>query len=146
MFTGDRSGEWLFRALHRSGFANQAECSSADDGLTLDGCLITAICHCAPPDNKPTPQEIDNCSPFLIESIDETPWRVLVCLGGMSWNRVGRIIGAPRLPKFGHGVESLRSDGRIVIASYHPSQQNTFTGKLTEPMLDAIFQRARGLL
>ena len=92
------------------------------------------------------PEEIDNCSPFLEETMNDTPWRVIVCLGGISWNRVSRILGPPPLPKFGHGVEAALPDRRLVIASYHPSQQNTFTGRLTEPMLDAIFKRARVLL
>ncbi len=151
MFTGDRSGEWLFRALHKAGFANQPQCSSPDDGLALLDCAITAVCHCAPPDNKPTIEELANCRPWLAETIDAVQPRVLVCLGGIAWKAVlsearRRTWQSGRLPKFGHGVQAPLSEGRWLIGSYHPSQQNTFTGKLTEPMLDAVFSAARKLL
>jgi uracil-DNA glycosylase family 4 len=118
---------------------------SADDGLRLDGCLITAVCHCAPPDNKPKPDEVENCSPFLRETLEKTPWKVVMCLGHLAYVNVGRSLSV-QLPKFGHGIETKLEDGRAVLASYHPSQQNTFTGRLTEPMFDSIFTRARILL
>jgi len=135
MFTGDRSGEWLYRALYKAGVATQPYSDSADDGMTLRGALIAATCHCAPPDNKPTPEEIANCSGYLRRLLPERDWVSILCLGSIAWNHVHRLLGVTP-PKFGHGVESLVGTVRIV-GSYHPSQQNTFTGKLTEPMLDS---------
>jgi len=126
VFTGDRSGDWLFRAMHRAGLANQPHSVSADDGLALTGAWVTAAVRCAPPANKPTTLERDTC---------EAVWRVL--------RQLGTALPVPR-PRFGHGVE-VPTGGPVVLCSFHPSQQNTFTGKLTEPMLDQIFLRARTL-
>lgn len=130
MFTGDRSGEWLYRALYKAGIANHPNTLSRSDGMKLTGALIAATAHCAPPANKPTPEEIGNCSSYLTSLLQGRNWEAILCLGSIAWNQVHRLLGI-RPPKFGHGVVS----GKIV-ASYHPSQQNTFTGKLTETMLD----------
>lgn len=152
MFTGDRSGDWLFRALHRAGFANQPEATRVDDGLELDDLLITAAVRCAPPQNKPTTEERDRCAPWLTEELDlMTAVRVIVCLGSFSYTQTLRILGENRIaiprprPRFGHGVEVPLSDGPTIVCSYHPSQQNTFTGKLTEEAFDAVWTRARAL-
>lgn len=138
MFTGDRSGDWLFRALHKAAVANQPSSQHADDGLKLKGAIIAAVCHCAPPDNKPTPGEIRTCSGYLTELLTTRSWLSILCLGSISWNQVHRLLGA-KPPKFGHGAIS-KADGVRIVASYHPSQQNTFTGKLTETMLDAAIE------
>lgn len=145
MFTGDRSGDFLYAALHRTGFASQPESVSVDDGQRLDGAWITAPVRCAPPANKPTTAERDACRPFLERELALVPVRVFVPLGGFAYEGLCRILGVARRPPFAHGVELHLPDGRWIIASYHVSQQNTFTGKLTEPMLDAVFTRARML-
>lgn len=135
MFTGDRSGEWLYRALHKAGVANQPTAVSAADGLKLTGVLITAVAHCAPPDNKPTRDEIANCRPFLERVLLSRQWESVLCLGSVAWEAVFRLHGE-RPPRFGH-LALWQIKAIPIVASYHPSQQNTFTGKLTEPMFDA---------
>ena len=140
VFTGDRSGDWLFRALHRAGYANQPESVSIDDGLELTGAYIAAAVRCAPPANKPTPEERDTCLPYL-----EREWallrdvRVVVVLGQFAYQVVAGMSGLRPRPRFGHGVEVALPDGKTLICSYHPSQQNTFTGVLTEAMFDEVF-------
>jgi uracil-DNA glycosylase family 4 len=146
MFTGDRSGDWLFGALHRAGFANQSTSMRRDDGLRLTGAYISACVHCAPPANKPTLQERDTCLPYLARELRQlTHVKVIVCLGKFAYDGVASLLGFKRRPAFGHGVEVPLPDGRTIICSFHPSQQNTFTGKLTLPMFDAVFERAREL-
>ncbi len=146
VFTGDRSGDWLFRAMHRAGMANQATSVSVDDGLRLDGAWVTAVVKCAPPGNKPEPAERDNCAQFLDRELGLlTAVRVVVCLGGFAYEAACRQWGVRPRPKFGHGVEVPTESGMILLCSFHPSQQNTFTGRLTESMLDAVFSRARQL-
>ncbi|MGZ3704834.1 MAG: uracil-DNA glycosylase [Bdellovibrionota bacterium] len=144
MFTGDRSGDWLFRALHKAGFANQAEAVNAQDGLQLKDCWITASAHCAPPDNKPFPAELARCSRYLDEELAVmTQAKVYLVLGGIALNALWPRVGIGKRPKFGHGAEAELADGRTLLMSYHPSQQNTFTGRLTEPMFDRVFIKAR---
>jgi uracil-DNA glycosylase family 4 len=152
IFTGDRSGDWLFGSLHRTGYANQATSARADDGLRLRGAYIAAAVRCAPPANKPTPDERDRCLPYLVRELALLERvRVILVLGKFAYDATARLLadaGSP-LPKprppFAHGVEA-RSDRYVVLGCFHPSQQNTFTGKLTEPMLDGIFERARALV
>lgn len=151
MFTGDRSGQWLYRALHRAGFANQSSFESASDGLKLIDCLITATAHCAPPDNKPMPDEIGNCEGFLRRTFQLTQPKVIIALGSIAWSATFTELKKQNRwekskPAFGHGAEVELEDGTLVIGSYHPSQQNTFTGRLTEPMFDSIFSRAKMIL
>jgi uracil-DNA glycosylase family 4 len=150
MFTGDRSGEWLYRALHKAGFANQRRSIAREDGLELIDCAITAVCHCAPPGNKPTIEEVANCRPWLAETIDQVQPRVLLALGQIAWQNVlaearRRSWHTGKLPRFGHCALVELAGGRWIVGSYHPSQQNTFTGKLTEKMLDAVFAEVRRL-
>ena len=150
MFTGDRSGDWLYRALHRAGFASQPTSTDASDGLTLSDCLITAAIHCAPPQNKPTPDEMAECRPYFLDELNRLKrLRVVVALGQIGFSTYLRArtelgLKNPRpLPKFGHATAVDLDGGITVIGSYHPSQQNTFTGRLTEPMLDQVFEMAR---
>jgi uracil-DNA glycosylase len=146
IFTGDRSGDWLYRSMHRAGLASQPTSVHRDDGLRLHGAYVTAAVRCAPPANKPLPAERDNCHPYLLRELallDRV--RVLVCLGSFAYEAVARATGLRPRPRFGHGVEVPVAAGRTVVCSFHPSQQNTFTGRLTEPMLDAVFVRAAEL-
>jgi uracil-DNA glycosylase len=158
VFTGDRSGDWLYRAMHRAGLANQATSTHRGDGLALSGAYVTAAVRCAPPANKPLPEERDRCRPWLLaEWACLAPTvRVVVCLGKFAYDAVGAIVDLPSpRPRFGHGVEvattardaapGAAGSGPTVVCSFHPSQQNTFTGRLTEPMLDAVFNRAVAL-
>jgi uracil-DNA glycosylase family 4 len=151
MFTGDRSGDWLYAALHRAGYANRPQSSRRDDGLLLRGAYVTAVVRCAPPANKPTPLERDRCLPYLARELALLQrCQTLVALGAFAWDgalRALREMGCepPRpKPRFAHGAEAKVGEWAL-LGCYHPSQQNTFTGRLTEPMLDATFARAREL-
>jgi uracil-DNA glycosylase family 4 len=147
MFTGDRSGDWLFAALFAAGFASQPTSTAADDGLTLQGAYITATVHCAPPDNKPNPDERSNCAPYLSRELALLiRAKVVVALGQVAWNALASHYDMRPRPRFGHLAEATLPDGRRLLGSYHPSQQNTFTGKLTVPMLDAVFTRANEVI
>jgi uracil-DNA glycosylase len=148
VFTGDRSGDWLFAALHRAGLANRSVSIRAGDGLRLSDAYIAAAVRCAPPQNAPTPVERDRCLPYLERELKLlTRLRVIVVLGGFAYAVAWRVLGtsgrplpSPR-PRFAHGVEVTAGD-IMILGCYHPSQQNTFTGRLTEPMLDAVLDRA----
>lgn len=149
VFTGDRSGDWLYAALHRAGFANQPTSRERDDGLALSGAYVSCVVRCAPPGNRPVPAERDRCLGYLARELAALrQLRAIVALGGFAWDGVlaaaaqlGHPIPRPR-PQFGHGAETTIGPWRL-LASYHVSQQNTFTGRLTEPMLDSVFTRAR---
>jgi len=143
MFTGDRSGDVLFASLHRCGIASQASSTARDDGLTLRGAWITAPVRCAPPANRPTTDERDACAPFLSRELALIPWRAVLALGAFGWDAVVRHIGVsgPR-PRFGHGARATLAGGQPLLGSYHVSQQNTFTGRLTPDMLDAVVRDA----
>jgi uracil-DNA glycosylase family 4 len=151
MFTGDRSGDWLYRALHKAGFASHPAARSRDDGMKLRDCAITASCHCAPPANKPAPAELLHCRDWLEATFDLLPVKVFLALGQIAWRTIvaesrrrGWLIGPS--PQFGHGAQIKLAGGRWLLGSYHPSQQNTFTGRLTERMFDRVFRIARELL
>lgn len=152
VFTGDRSGDWLYRALHKAGFANQPTSVSRDDGLKLNDCFITATVKCAPPDNKPTLEEINRCSSYLAWELSHLKQaRVFLALGKIGFDAIWDFLknqgeAQGRRPDFGHDRATKLDSGRWLLASYHPSQQNTFTGKLTEPMFDSVFAAARRLL
>jgi uracil-DNA glycosylase len=158
IFTGDRSGDWLYAALHRAGLANQPTSEALDDGLELDGAYVTAVNRCPPPQNRPTTEERDNCLPYLARELRLLRHAdVLVALGSFAWagcllalTELGAEVPRPR-PRFGHGAEAAIASPRgdrvawSLLGCFHPSQQNTFTGRLTEPMLDAVFARAKEL-
>ena len=152
VFTGDRSGDWLYGSMHRTGFANQATSVRAGDGLRLDGAFVGAAVRCAPPANKPLPAERDECLPYAGEELALMPRvAVMLCLGGFAWDAALRLLAAgghpiarPR-PPFGHAAEHATLGAPMLLGCYHPSQQNTFTGRLTEAMLDDVFVRAREL-
>ena len=149
MFTGDRSGDWLFAALHAGGFANQPTSVGRDDGLELHDCFLAAAVRCAPPANKPTPAERDTCLPWTAAEIKLLPEvRVVLCLGALAWDAALRLradLGEPvprPKPRFAHGAE-LCGERLVLLGCFHPSQQNTFTGRLTVGMMEAVFARAR---
>ena len=146
VFTGDRSGDWLYAALHRAGFANQPTSTHSGDGLRLDGAFIAAAVRCAPPANRPLPVERDNCLPYASEELRLLAGvRVIVCLGGFAWDAATRLYALRPRPRFGHGAEYPITGGPALLGCFHPSQQNTFTGRLTERMLDDVFERAQAL-
>jgi uracil-DNA glycosylase len=143
VFTGDRSGDWLFASMYRTGFANRPESLHAGDGLELRGTWVAAAVRCAPPANKPLPEERDNCLPYAAEELRLIQPAVIVCLGKFAWDAACVLLGIRPRPRFGHLAEHRTEGGPVLLGSFHPSQQNTFTGKLTEPMLDAVFEEAR---
>lgn len=141
MFSGDRSGDWLYAALHSAGLANTPDSRDMTNGLTLSNVLITATCHCAPPDNKPTREEIENCAPYLASLLANNQFRAVLCLGSLAWTSALSHFKVRPKPKFGHGCETVADSGQTLLGSYHPSQQNTFTGRLTRDMLDDVVAR-----
>lgn len=150
MFTGDRSGDWLYRAMFRAGFANQPTSIDIDDGLELTNAFVTSPVKCAPPANKPTPAERDTCRPFLDRELAVLDTKVFIALGGFAYQALCSYLGVRPRPKFGHGVQvdvpASDTTGPVtILCSYHVSQQNTFTGRLTEQMLDDVFTKAREL-
>jgi len=152
VFTGDRSGDWLYAALHRAGYANQPQATGVDDGLVLTDAYVATVVRCAPPDNKPTPRERDRCLPFLVRELELlTQVRAILALGAFAWDgtlralaKLGHATPKPR-PAFGHAAQAMVGPYALV-GSYHVSQQNTFTGRLTEPMLDAVFAQVSAFL
>lgn len=151
MFSGDRSGDWLYRALYKAGFANQPKSTDADDGLRLIDCAVTNVCHCAPPQNKPIAEEVHQCSEWFQETVTLLPTRVFVALGQLAWTAITRHAMSAgwydgKRPKFGHAATIALAGERYVVGSYHPSQQNTFTKRLTEAMFDRVFVTTRALL
>ena len=153
MFTGDRSGDWLYATLHKAGFADRPASISRDDGMRLTDCYITASARCAPPQNKLLPSELQNCRGYLLKEIRLLPRvRVIVALGKVAFDtafdsfRELGLTPSARRPVFGHGAEYILNDRQTLIGSYHPSQQNTFTGKLTQPMFTAIFRKANRII
>ena len=148
MFTGDRSGDWLYQALHRFGFASQPESVGRGDGLELVNAYVSAVVHCAPPGNKPSRDELEACRPYLVQEIETMPrLRVVLALGRVAfdgfvraWLHAGHALPTPK-PRFGHGSRSRLNDGVTLYGSYHPSQQNTFTGRLTRRMFHGVFRR-----
>lgn len=142
IFTGDRSGDWLYAALYRVGLANQPQSVALEDGLELRGAFLSAGVRCAPPANKPTIEERRECSRYLLQEMELLhDVKVMLALGRFAYDALAAVLGLRRRPSFGHGVELELADGRAVVCSYHPSQQNTFTGKLTEGMLDSVLER-----
>jgi uracil-DNA glycosylase len=146
VFTGDRSADFLVAAMYRAGLASQPTSTAADDGLRLIGCRMTAAVRCAPPQNVPTPDERTACRPYLVRELALLRPRVIVALGGLAWQETLRALTPPRpWPRFGHGAESVVDDA-VLVGCYHPSQQNTFTGRLTPTMIDDVLQRSRELV
>ena len=147
VFTGDRSGDFLYAALFRAGMANQPQSFARDDGLELTGAFVGATVRCAPPANKPTPAERDACMPFAERELALIAPRVILCLGAFAWDAALRLTGPPPSPKpkFGHGAELASAAGPVLLGCFHVSQQNTFTGRLTEPMIDSVLERAKEL-